>query len=249
MISLSIYSKIPMPQFPWKDEDMKYVLCFFPWVGAVIAGLTILWGWLCGYFQIGTLAFAAVGTVIPILVSGGFHLDGFMDTMDALHSYQSREKKLEILKDSHIGAFAVIQVLVYYFIYLGAYSALNNIKAMAVVGAGFFLSRCLSGIGVVTLRCAKKEGLLYLFSSKAHERAVKIILALQTGLCMAGMLLLSFQMGAAVILGAIITFYYYRYRSYKEFGGITGDTAGYFVTLCEGAIVIIAAIFCIGEFI
>ena len=35
-IAFSMYSKIPMPQFQWKDEDMRYALCFFPWVGAVI---------------------------------------------------------------------------------------------------------------------------------------------------------------------------------------------------------------------
>ena len=35
-IAFSIYSKIPVPQFAWKEEDMRYTLCFFPWVGAVI---------------------------------------------------------------------------------------------------------------------------------------------------------------------------------------------------------------------
>ena len=43
-------------------------------------------------------------------VTGGFHIDGFMDTMDAFHSYKPREEKLAILKDSHIGAFAVIML-------------------------------------------------------------------------------------------------------------------------------------------
>ena len=42
-IAFSMYSKIPMPQFQWKDEDMRYALCFFPWVGAVIGALWYLW--------------------------------------------------------------------------------------------------------------------------------------------------------------------------------------------------------------
>ena len=45
-IAFSMYSKIPMPQFAWKDEDMRYALCFFPWVGAVIGVLWYLWKWI-----------------------------------------------------------------------------------------------------------------------------------------------------------------------------------------------------------
>lgn len=83
-IAFSMYSKIPMPQFQWKDEDMRYALCFFPWVGAVIGALWYLWKWFCDRFAVGTLCYAVVGTAIPLLVTGGFHVDGFLDTCDAL---------------------------------------------------------------------------------------------------------------------------------------------------------------------
>ena len=105
IVAFSMYSKIPMPQFEWKEEDMQYMLCFFPWVGAVIGVCLYLWNRFCAAFQVGRIAYVLFAVAIPILVTGGFHVDGFMDTMDALHSYQPRERKLEILKDSHIGAF------------------------------------------------------------------------------------------------------------------------------------------------
>lgn len=54
-----------------------------------------------------------VSGVFLLLITGGIHIDGYMDTMDAVHSYGNREKKLEILKDSHIGAFAVIMLVTY----------------------------------------------------------------------------------------------------------------------------------------
>ena len=92
-----MYSQIPMPQFTWQDKEMKYAFCFFPWVGAAIGGITMFWWWFCGKFSVGNVAFAMIGTAIPLAVTGGFHVDGFMDTMDAFHSYQPREKKLEIL--------------------------------------------------------------------------------------------------------------------------------------------------------
>ena len=106
-IAFSIYSKIPVPQFQWEEEDMKYMMCFFPWIGAVIGGGVYGWNWVCHRFMIGDLCRAFVTAAIPLVVTGGFHVDGFMDTMDAFHSYQSKERKLEILKDSHIGAYGV----------------------------------------------------------------------------------------------------------------------------------------------
>lgn len=108
VIAFSMYSQIPMPQFTWQDKEMKYAFCFFPWVGAAIGGITMFWWWFCGKFSVGNVAFAMIGTAIPLAVTGGFHVDGFMDTMDAFHSYQPREKKLEILKDSHIDRKSVV---------------------------------------------------------------------------------------------------------------------------------------------
>ena len=121
-VAFSTYSKIPMPQFVWKEEDMRYSMCFFPWIGAVIGA--ILWGWfrLSALLGISTLAFILISAALPLIITGGFHVDGFMDTMDALHSYQPRERKLEILKDSHIGAFSVIKLAEFGLIYVAALS-------------------------------------------------------------------------------------------------------------------------------
>lgn len=241
-IAFSMYSKIPMPQFQWKDEDMRYALCFFPWVGAVVGALWYLWKWFCDRFAVGTLCYAVVGTAIPLLVTGGFHVDGFLDTCDALHSYQSRDRKLEILKDSHIGAFAVIMLALYGLIFLGGFSEITTLRMITVTGAGCFLSRVLSGIAVVSFPSAKQEGTLYLFADKAHKRVVKSALYGQGILCVLFMLWISFVAGGIAVAAALFSFAYYYYRSKKEFGGITGDTAGYFVTLCEGCVVVAVAI-------
>ena len=79
-VAFSTYSKIPMPQFVWKEEDMRYSMCFFPWIGAVIGA--ILWGWfrLSALLGISTLAFILISAALPLIITGGFHVDGFMDT-------------------------------------------------------------------------------------------------------------------------------------------------------------------------
>lgn len=242
IVSFSMYSKISMPQFEWKEEDMRYMLCFFPWIGAVIGICLWLWAVLCEKAGIGMLAFTTIGSVIPILITGGFHVDGFMDTMDAFHSYQPREKKLEILKDSHIGAFAVIMLAAYGLIYLGAFSEIRDMDILKTVCAGFVLSRALSGIAVVSFPAAKKDGLLYLFASNAQKKIVRVSLVMQVILSAVFMLYESVSAGTVTVLTAAGVFAYYYYRCKKELGGITGDTAGYFVVLCEGCMVIAAAI-------
>lgn len=242
VISFSMYSKIPMPQFEWEKEDMKYMLVFFPWIGAVIGVLLWLWNILCSRLSIGVICYVLISTLIPLAVTGGFHVDGFMDTMDAFHSYQSKEKKLEILKDSHIGAFAVIMLVVYGLLYIGAFSEITETESFKVFCCGFFLARCLSGISVVSFKSAKNNGLLYMFADTAQKKIVKSALYIQLIICILFMLYISLYTGIAVIVAALGSFTYYYYRSKKELGGITGDTAGYFVTVCECAMAVAAAL-------
>ena len=94
-IACSMYSKLPVPQSDWTEENMRYVMCFFPWIGAVIglffAGVWNVKEWLasCGIYY-HELFYAAILTVLPIFVTGGIHMDGFLDTCDALSSWQER---------------------------------------------------------------------------------------------------------------------------------------------------------------
>ena len=241
IIAFSIYSKIPVPQFEWKEEDMKYMLCFFPWIGAVIGGCVYLWIYLCDLFDVGAICRTLIGAAMPFMITGGFHADGFMDTMDAFHSYQPREKKLEILKDSHLGAFAVIMFALYGMVYMGAFSEVADKSLLRTVCGGFFLSRCLSGIGVVSFVPAKKDGMLCLFADSSQKTAVKWSLYLQGIVCICFMLWQSLY-AVAVVAAALLAFAYYYDRTKRELGGITGDTAGYFVLICEAGMMIAAAV-------
>lgn len=150
---------------------------------------------------------------------------------------QPREKKLEILKDSHIGAFSVICLVLYELIYIGAYSEIDAVR-QAGSWQPDFSYHAVFPVLRETFPGAKKEGLLYMFTSKAHERAVKTALFLQTAAVAVLMLYLGGVTGVAVLVGAGLTFLYYYKKCKKELGGITGDTEGYFVTVCECVIVV-----------
>lgn len=232
-VAFSMYSRIPMPGFVWESADMEYHLCFFPWIGAVIGALE--WGLfrLADSLSLGELPRTSLALAIPLLVTGGFHVDGFMDTSDARHSYQSRERKLEILKDPHIGAFSVITLLTYLLLAAAVISMLTGEKAAAVCCFAFFIARCLSGISVLTFPKAKKDGMLQTEGMTAAKKKVLAALFSQLLIAAAGMAILDPVYAAAALLAAGGSFAYYHCMSRKEFGGITGDLAGYFVCICE----------------
>ena len=240
IIAFGTYSKFPVPYFEWKEKDMKYSICFFPFVGVLLGAAEWLWFWICVNYGMGSLFKAAGAVIINILVTGGIHIDGYMDTMDALHSYQPVEKKLEILKDAHIGAFAVIMLSVLLLAYIGALPGIdfNNVPLFA---STFVFSRILSGLSVVLFKGAKKGGMLYAFSSSAQKKVVCISLVMELLFMAAGTIWIYKIKAVFVIVAMLIVFIYYRYKSYKEFGGITGDLAGWFLCLSE----MVAGILCV----
>ena len=76
-VAFSMYSSIPVPQIEWNERNMKYMMGCFPLVGVVQALLLIGWGDLAQWLGVNAILFAAVATLIPLLVTGGIHLDGF----------------------------------------------------------------------------------------------------------------------------------------------------------------------------
>ena len=167
IVAFSIYSKIPMPQSEWKDEDMKYSLCFFPFVGVVIAALMV--GWHALAMEL------SVGYIFRLCV----------------------------------------------------------MAAILLLGGGFVLSRIFSAFMVIHLKPAKESGMFRYFSDTASKNKV-------TGILVAEFIILTSLMSIFVsvyflfeVLAVLLFSIYYRYKCYKELGGVTGDTAGFFVTMAE----------------
>ncbi len=236
IIAISTYSRIPMPGFEWKEKDTRYILCFFPIVGVIIGACEV--GMFCLMEKLGfqPVTRGIILTVLPIVLSGGIHMDGFLDTVDAKSSYASGEKKLEILKDPHTGAFAIIFGIVYVLTY---FAFCNEITAETIL---FFamchpLSRIFSGLSLVIFSKAKKDGMAASFSAAASGK-VKWILIGELVIYAGILLYLSLLYGIVILAAGTAAFIYYRLMSYREFGGTTGDLAGFFLQICELTILI-----------
>ena len=212
-VAFAMFSALPMPQFDWNEKNMRYALCAFPLVGVVCGALWCV----CG--------------LVPVWVTGGIHLDGYADTCDALSSYGDTAKKLEILKDPHCGAFAVIRLCSYF----AAYFALCGCVAFTPrVGVLWTLAlvgeRALSGLAVAAFPLAKNTGLAHTFATAADRVRVRQVLAALCAMLAVGLTALG---GWALVLAAGCTFARYYVVTKKQFGGVTGDLAGWFLQKCE----------------
>jgi adenosylcobinamide-GDP ribazoletransferase len=228
-----MYSRIPMPQIAWEEKNRRYALCFFPLIGAVIGGLLIGWYALSSRFLISGLLFGAVAAGIPVTVTGGIHLDGFCDVEDARASYAEKERRLAIMSDPHIGSFAVIRVVLHLLMLAACMANLRGMRYIGLAACVFCVSRTLSALAAVTLQCAKKDGTLQDFVKPAHKHFTLIWLISLLVLECAGMLLISPVPALVSIVLAGAAFAYYRHFSIRTFGGITGDTEGWFLQKCE----------------
>ena len=234
-VAFSMYSKIPMPRVEWNEKNMKYAMCFFPVIGAVIGILEVLLGSFLLKAGVGNIFFAAAMTLLPVLVTGGIHMDGFMDTMDAVSSYGDREKKLMILKDSNSGAFAILGLGCYFLWSLGMWSEASS-EMFPVIACGYVLSRSFSGFSIVTFQAARNSGLARTFQDGAKRKNVRVVMIVYLIVFSALVLSLNPILGGAALIAAVLVFLYYRRLCDKQFGGVTGDLAGYFLQICELAI-------------
>ena len=227
--TFAMFSALPVPQTEWKNETMRYVMAAFPLVGAVIGLLCVLWALICEALTFPAALFAAGMCAIPVLITGGIHLDGFCDTWDALSSNGTVEKKQEILKDPHIGTFAVIRACLYFILTFALWAALPHVRILPIL-FGFCLSRALSGLSLTIFRIRPGSGLVRTFADSADKDQVRKILVIVT-IVLA--ILISIGGGWLMIPAAAIVFLRYRNLVEEKFGGLSGDLAGWFLQTAE----------------
>ena len=226
-----MFSAFPVPKVEWNRENLRWMLCVFPLVGAVI-GL-LCWGWaaLGTYLGFPALLRGAGLTLIPVLATGGVHLDGYADTWDALASCAPPDKKREILADPRIGAFAAIHLCGWFLADFALWTALFRYEAVPVLLI-FCLSRSLSGLAIAVFPLAKGTGLAYTFAQAADKQSARRFLTGLSALLCLGLFLCGWQ-GAGMAAAALGAFVCYRRMARTQFGGLSGDLAGWFLQTAE----------------
>ena len=233
ILAFSTYTRIPVPQVKWDDDAMRLAIAFLPLVGAAIGGAVWVWQALCGFFGISAVLFAAAAFAIPIWVTGGIHMDGYCDTSDALASWQSIERRLEILKDPNAGAFAVIRFGVYVLVGFALLYELRERGCDSGIGFVYVLSRCLAARSAMTMPNARKDGMLVAFTGKTDRKKARAALALLSAGGAAGWVYTTFPFGLFGLAFCLPVTLWYQGMAKKRFGGATGDTTGYYLQTVE----------------
>ena len=236
-VTLAMYTKLPVPNIIWNDKNMRYSFLIFPFVGLIIAGIIYALIYCFYIFGLSPVFFSAIAVAVSVIITGGLHLDGFCDTSDALSSNRDREEKLRILKDPNVGAFAVIYTVIVLLLQFGAWVQIFSLPQYWLQALiGFIISRILISIAVVSFPCARNSGLASVFAGYASKVLVRNILLTYMIISFLGLVYLQPISGMFIIAYVLVSFLWFYSMVKKQFGGITGDLAGFYLVVCETGI-------------
>ena len=224
----SMFCAIPAPQV-WDEKARDKILLFLPIVGLEIGAIWTAIAWVCRLLNLPTMIMALILSAYPYIITGFLHLDGYMDVTDAVKSWRDLERRREILKDSHVGSFAVIGIVLLMLAQFAAF-------ASAPVDANCFIlifipaaSRCCSALAVTGLKPMSTSQ--YADQGKPKSHMVVLLTIILVVFLAAGFLLCG-KYGFALI-GGLIGYGLALRRAYKSLEGMNGDISGYALTIGE----------------
>ncbi len=229
-MSIGMFSILPVPKRNWDERCLQWVIPWMPVVGGLIG---IAWYAVAqGTVDLSLPLRSAVVLLTPFVLSGFLHLDGYMDTADAYFSRRDLEEKRRILKDSHVGAFAVIALaclLLFQFCIVETILAEKK-PLMAFVFLPI-LSRCATGLMLLKLKPMSESGFAAMFKKNTGKRHF-VFLGTLLAIALTG----AFLSGGSVFLASVVVLTVgvsvMLYLA-KQFQGVSGDLCGCAITLSE----------------
>lgn len=251
LMAWSNFSNIPCPSKKWDEDARGWMLVWMPLVGIVIGIIWSVCFVLFASFGFSGIFAGALLTVIPFGISGFMHLDGFMDLSDALMSRRPvQAERRRILKDSNVGAFGVISVVVMFIIYFGSMTEMifdaAGLWTPTTVTFIFFMSRTMVACDV--LGKAAMDGSQYsgFGGSEEGRKLQRIVIALLSvvlviflclnylpswgsiGYGLTTVIMALIPVASAFTAGRVLS-----YRARVSLGGMSGDIAGATIVVTE----------------
>ena len=171
LIVLSFISIFPVPQkflSEWNSSNLRFFCVCLPLSG-IIFGLSwpIIFYFLSLLTKISDLFKGFIFTFLTLALTGGLHMDGLMDTFDAIFSHQDKDKKLKILSDTHSGSFAVMSCVIALMFKTFLFSEVLSVKNLFLIPV---FSRLGMGILLNNLKFAKSNGLAVILGSSRNSK-------------------------------------------------------------------------------
>ena len=224
----SMFCAIPCPWKVWDEQARGKMLLFLPVVGLEIGFLWVILARICRFLALPTLVVGLILAVYPYLVTGFLHLDGFMDVTDAVKSWRDLERRREILKDSHVGSFAVINLVLLVVAQFALFSSAADEADSLILLFVPAVSRCCSALAVTGLKPMSTSQ----YANREKQTSHLIVTALLLCVFVTAGFLLCGKYGFA-LLGCLAGYGLALRRGYRSLEGMNGDISGYALTLGE----------------
>ena len=233
----SMFCAIPCPWKVWDEQARGKMLLFLPVVGLEIGFLWVILVQICRFLALPALVTGLILAIYPYLVTGFLHLDGFMDVTDAVKSWRDLERRREILKDSHVGSFAVINLVLLVVAQFALFSSAKETANSLILLFVPAVSRCCSTLAVTGLKPMSTSQ----YANREKQTSHLIVTALLLCAFVAAGFLLCGKYGF-VLLGCLAGYGVALCRGYRSLEGMNGDISGYALTLGELCAVAIYAL-------
>jgi adenosylcobinamide-GDP ribazoletransferase len=214
----------------WSVGDSGRAAVWYPLVGLVIGALTWL-AWKGTTFLFSPLVTGIITLIIWIVLTGGLHLDGLADCCDGLFASVSPARRLEIMKDPHVGAFGVIGLILILFLKAAALGSLTSVSSFGILLAACLARWCILPAGLLPLARPSGMGadftLGFQRSFIVWSAIIPLTLAILLGL--RGVLSSMAGLGAVALV---------LWLAKSRIGGITGDVFGMVVEIVEATVLL-----------
>lgn len=237
LTALQFFTRLPVPRWVGFDPDwLQRCTRYFPLVGWLVAWITALVYLLAVQFWPPLLA-VILSTAAGICLTGAFHEDGFADLCDGLGGSVSRQRALEIMRDSRLGSYGVIGIGLLLATKVAALQALMPLQVLAALGMAHPLSRWLATCLIWRMDYVREEGRAKPLAQ--HMRTGEFLLATLWAvlpLLLTGSVgLMAWQrIATGTALAALAALWLARVLR-RRLGGYTGDALGAVQQLSETA--------------
>jgi adenosylcobinamide-GDP ribazoletransferase len=239
-IALQFFTRLPIPSWVGFEASwLQHASRYFPLVGCVVAAIAAAVYFAAALVLPAPVA-AVLSTAASIYLTGAFHEDGFADTCDGLGGGMTRERVLEIMKDSRVGAYGAIGIVC---MLAAKLSALATLPPRVAVGALFLahpLSRLAAASLIWKLEYVRGEGKAKPLAQQMTT--AEFTIALITALLPVPVLLASGWIAPAAVLAALLAALlaaiWLGHKLQRRLGGYTGDCLGAVQQVAEAFIYI-----------
>lgn len=202
--------------------SLAAALPFFPAVGILIGGL-VAWSLSLAALSGWALGSGILAMIVSVRITRGLHVDGLADVSDALGAGRTRERRLEIMKDPHTGAFGVVAIVSDLLLKAAALAHLAELRQWTLVIIPFIVSRTAQVLLAVSLPYARPGGGKAL-AFVEQARPIHFVLALiwSSAFCAA----VAGWTGVILLLQGLVIAVMLRLWMKHNFGGVTGDLLG-----------------------